>query len=298
MGILRSLSASFGTLLVLGLTACGTSGSGSSTSTPVTSTAPTTLTGNWQLSGTRVPPVYPLFSTTLNVSGSQISGSTSIMFQCTPTSTYGFNNFPFVGTIAPDGTFQATGQFGTAPDFTMQATLMGSSPPASAPLVWSGSYQINFTSTGNFPCSFNRTVAFNAQAIPPITGTYVGPAVNTNYGPGPFGSAATLSLQLTQGASTLVTTGASSRYQIPLTATLAISGSTCATSGTTMGALLPSYLYGDGYTLNLLLNDGSNLSLNGSLNDLAASKISMSYIAGKGSTCSVNSIGVTTLTRK
>ena len=258
----------------LGLIACGDSKIASVPVSPVApspaQTPPTTLTGNWLLTGSRVPAAYPIISTTLYIQGNIVIGETSFSTQCTSNGFTGGSGstLPINGTIANDGTFQAsTGVLGSTTIGTVSLSLTGNSPLTTAPSIWTGTYSLTETpgSTASF-CNVSQTATFVANSIASLTGTYVGVPVNT---PTAFGSGAVVSVQITQGTPMLVPRGAASRYIIPLTASLTIANSPCPVSASTTGVPETSSISGDRFLL--ALTPGSPYGfLDGTLNDPSA----------------------------
>ena len=295
MRIIRIISCaliSFGCLL---LSACGGSPSPIAAQTP-----PTTLTGNWILAGSRNPLSYPLLSATFVVNGTQITGTGNVQIQCSPMFSIG-GFLPLSGQIADDGTFQATSQtIGMAPTNDYQVTITGNSPTAASPSTWTGTYTMTSTETaitGGSSCSYNHSATFAATSIAALSGTYAGAASNGKLGSSPFGASAAISLKLTQGTPVLVTQGLSVGYQIPLTATIAVTGSGCFTSGATPATARPSTLEGDMLDLVMVMNDGSSLFVEGSLNDPSGASMTVILSDVGGSAACTQGLSEATLTR-
>ena len=271
---------------ILGLTACA-GGTSASTPAPVVpaQTPPTTLTGNWLLTGGRMPAVFPAASTSLFISGNQVTGQTAFTAQCpasAPTFTFGATGFPLTGTIANDGTFQATtGTFNGAGSSTFSLALTGNSPLPAAPTVWTGTYTLTFTPGTLGGCNIAQTENFAATPIAPLTGTYLG--VPAGPFPTPFGAGAVVTLKVAQGSPTLITRGANTSYQLPLTASISITNSTCALSSSTSSASLPSYIGGDSFSITFPFGTGG-VGVSGILNDAT----SRTFTAELGGLASVN----------
>jgi hypothetical protein len=126
------------TIASIALTACGSEvRTAVATSTPVPIAAPTTIDGNWSLAGARNPAHYPILSTTLHVTGNQITGSGSFSVQC-PSPRFGGigGSLSLSGQIGSDGTFQMN----TPALDSIHVTLSGNSPKQGAPGVWTGTY--------------------------------------------------------------------------------------------------------------------------------------------------------------
>ncbi len=287
----------FSALLTVGLAGCGSS--------PTPAAPPTSLDGNWSLAGARTPATYPLLAATLNVQGSQITGQGTLQVQCTPAAAAGLPLFPeeiggtlpLSGQIAADGTFTMTSPtIGLAPN-TYSVSLSGNSPTKTSPNTWTGTYTIQ-ASLGSIistsPCIYSHSAGFTSLPIAPLAGTYTGPATNGLFGNG-LGASAAFTLQVTQGPATLISSLPTSAYELPLGATIAVTGSPCFASGTTVGALSTSQISGDTFAIDLVMNDGSQLHLSGFLNDLGAATLNTTAVVF-GGTCS-QAISYTTLTR-
>ena len=301
----RTLVPLLCSVLSLGLVACG---SGLSTPSSVTLPAPpTTLNGNWSLAGARLPATYPLLSTSLHVQGSQLTGRGIVLIQCSSAAPLGVQisgGFDLSGQVAADGTFTATYSSPTLPTpaLAYTVTLSGSSPTAASPNTWTGTYTVTaslpavnppLTVT---PCAYSQAATFTATPIAALTGTYSGTVPSFLVASGPVLSpGVALTLQVAQQPATLVTQGVLSAYQLPLTGTLNVTGSTCFTSGSTASAQFPGQITGDIFQLTFLMNDGSQLFLAGNLNDLTAASLSVSAIVMGGSCPNVS--GVATLIR-
>jgi len=251
-------------VISLGLEACG-------------GMPPTTLTGNWLLAGSRVPAAYPIVSTSLFIQGNAVTGELVIYTQCTKgiftaTST---SSVAIKGTIGNDGTFQASGTVsGIATSNTLSVSLSGNSPTLASPSVWTGAYSV----TGGV-CGVDQTANFTATAIAPMTGTYIGSPADPGTVPQPFGANAVVSLQITQGAPTLVTRstddGGVSTFLIPLTANFTIANSPCSISLSTTGASIPSTVHGDSFELSFLLpGSGGGGIISGTLSEPTANSFS------------------------
>ena len=300
----RTLLLLLCSFLALGMLACA---SGSSTPNSITLPAPpTTLDGNWSLAGARTPLTYPIFSTSLNVQGSQLTGHGTVQMQCATNSPLGVQvggPVDLSGQVAADGTFTATYSSPTLPTpaLAYTVTLSGSSPTATAPNTWTGTYTLtaslpSTSLTAVTPCTYSHSATFTATPIAALTGTYSGSIPNILVGSGPvLGPNVVLSLQVAQQPATLVNQGLLSTYQLPLTGTLNVTGSTCFTSGSTASAQFLSKITGDTFQLTFLMNDGSQLTLAGNLTDPSAASLSVFAIAMGGS-CP-NTSGVATLIR-
>ncbi len=212
------------------------------------------------------------------------------------TSTVSAEAFPISGTIANDGTFQATTQaIGTPPNGVLMLSLTGSSPRSATPSTWTGTYSLTFTpGTSGVSCSIAQSGSFVANAIASVTGTYTGAVTSVN---APFGMAADVSVQLTQGAPTLITRGNTSYYQLPLTGSLTIANSPCFTAPVTIQATAPAFISGDSLQLAFLTTNTQGEGLNGTLTDPTANTVS-GLLASIGTASCGGGIGAYTFTRR
>ena len=231
------------------------------------------------ITGSRATDTLPLLSTTLVVNGSQITGEGNVQIRCSPIATVG-GLVSLSGTIAADGSFQSTFSLpessGDVPAFRYSVSLSGSSPTAAGAATWNGTYQLTASGTllgSNLPCSYSQSGVFAAAKLAPLTGVYTGVQQNgAPLGAGPV-SATTVALTVEQGEPTLVTVGRRTEYQLPLAATVAVTGMSCFHSGTTVGSAFPSSITGDRFALQLVMDDGSQMVLDGYLQDAAGTSL-------------------------
>ena len=280
------------------LSGCGGTGRPTVGLAPNVPVYPTTLTGNWSIAGARDPLTYPIFSTSLIVHGSELSGKMSVQIECSPQFRVG-GQVPLTGQIATDGSFQASvslpGTSGSANAGLFQVSLSGISPAGSSS-NWTGSYTLHSTARAvdGTSCAYSHSGDFTATAISPLTGTYTGPATGP-LSPAGFGANAAISLAVSQEPPALLTSGQMSSYQLPLSATITVTGSPCFTSGTTTGTFLPSEIGGDMADLRFAMNDGSELDLQSVLNSPTGSSLTVLAVANGGA-CD-RAIAQTMLTR-
>jgi hypothetical protein len=131
-------------------------------------------------------------------------------------------------------------------------------------------------------CGFSQTADFTAQAIPPLNATYTGSIASAR-----LGSGASLVLEVAQLAPVAPPRQPSAMpfYFDPLSATIAVSGSPCFTSGTTVGNTFPNQIAGDTINLQFTMNDGSQLLLFGYLNDLSEATLNAQLLSVFGGKC-------------
>ena len=270
------------------------------------SAAPSPLTGNWLLAGQLAPFPGPQagmsLSSALVVNGTQVYAFGFLQVQC---SAGGFGtSFGLSGQIAADGTFTLTAPaLPGAPIPTEQISISGSQPPA-AGANWSGNYSVTATSSANAPsCTFTQTSAFTATALAPLTGVYGGPSSRFAGSQNGLGANVTFALNLDQGmeltgSPTLLhptAAGSIAATPLPLAATLTVTGSPCFTSGSTTSRSSADFVGGSFFGVVLTMNDGSQMSLSGFINDVAEDGTSVFY-AIQGGNCDKQG-GETVLTR-
>lgn len=279
-------------LLVPGLcgwlmTACGGAGKTAVAPAPPAS-PPTTLTGNWMIAGSRAMGTLPLLSTTLVVNGSQITGQGTVQIRCSATATAG-GSISLAGTIAADGTFQSTyslpEQSGEVPPFSYAVSLSGSSPTAAGAATWNGTYQVTTSGTllgTTVPCATSQSGAFAAKKLAPLTGVYTG--VQKNNAPPETGPvpATAFAVTVAQGEPTLVMSARRTDYQLPLAATVTVTGTTCFHSGTTVGSASPSSISGDRFALQFVMDDGSQMGMDGYLDDATGTSLQATAVVLDG----------------
>jgi hypothetical protein len=261
-------------LLPLILTACGT------VTVPL-ATPGGQADGNWLITGNRQTNQYPVLSAALLINGNQISATGDLAYQCpsiTILSSAGF--VQLTGQIASDGTFQLTTLQPPVPLSTAMITIQGK-VPAKGSSSWTGSYSIDIG------CTANQSGTFTATPIPPVNGTYSGSFTGT-----PLLAA---SLQITQGSPYTASSLGTQFAVNPLAATITIQGSPCFKQGTTAGSLYDSQIMGEFISLNFIMDDGSQLSVSGTLNNTSETSIDNVFFMVIKNQCS-SPFGVTTLT--
>ncbi len=269
---------------------------------PPTPVAPTTLTGNWLLSP-QLPGAISIKSASLSanlvVSGSQISGIAYLQIPC-GSSAFRASPFFLLGTIADNGSFTLTNIVSPSPFLAEKIFVSGTSPSLSSPNTWTGTYilspMLNAPADAN-PCTFSQTAGFTAAPITAPSGNYTGTVANTTF---PMIGSAGFSLHMSESSPILVPSSAlGMTYMpidyVPVTAELTVSGSSCFKSGTATTQSGFNYLGGDFFGLSLNMDDGSQLDMDGFLNDVNASSAGASFIV-TGGTCN-GAHGLMTLAR-
>ena len=270
----------------IGLLLCGCGGG----STPA---AVSPLAGNWLLAGPMptegisFPPSSPpstgvRLAMTFDVRGDQvIAGGFGNNFCDNVQAAF---NFPDVaaGIIAKDGSFTATSA--NSPFTTV--SIKGTAPQKSGE-PWSGSYTVSLG--GNAPaCDANLSGTFTATSFPLVSGVYVGMG-STPAGSNGVPNAVPVTLQVTLQQGGTVTNpgnGAASNYfsNVLLTGNIKVQGSPCFSSGATQSTPASS-VTGNMVSAKFLMDDGSTLSLGGSLTDVTEGHISTSDILVQGGNC-------------
>jgi hypothetical protein len=185
------------------------------------------------------------------------------------------------GTIATDGTFSL--QSLTAGNSEASLSIQGTVPKANdAP--WPGNYTISFSPPLVGPsgqvCDSTLTGEFTATSFPRVSGVYAGTefeAVGFNGVPG------TVQMLLQQGV--MVTDSRGKRYldNIRLTGNIRVQGSACLNTGTTDPSV--SGIQGNNVYAQFLMDDGSTLTLIGTLTDTTESQIAVNITQLIGNRC-------------
>jgi hypothetical protein len=254
------------------------------------------LEGNWHITGGQNSAQYPLLALAIVVNGDLVYGSGTVGVNCANNgssfSVIG-SGFSFTGQIASDGTFLLTNSSLDGAQIAIKGGV-----PGVGSTTWAGSFTITNAPTAT-SCIFDVSSDFIATAYPPLKGKYTG----TITGPG-LGSAITISTQVSQGALSLTPIPSQSSLvissYIPLSATVAVDGSPCFTTGTTApttaSQTTTGTVNGDSFLLSYLMNDGSNLQILGWLTDTSESTLHLQLTEVIGGNCSgENGVGTLTL---
>ena len=225
--------------------------------------APSPLTGNWQLTGNRERNLYPLLSMAIHVNGKQVTaeGDNFVVCPASPRDGIGGNQ-EMSGEIDPDGNFTMRT---ISSRNTLQLAVTGRVPDAGS-TSWAGTYK--FTTPTSHGCMFDQQGTFTATLLAPLSGTFHGP-VTMSYpsAPPPPGYTGPMTAQLkftitaTQGGEFLThekKVGAPFIY-LPLAGTINVSGSACFTHGTSDTNPYANNMQGDRAHLNFEMNDESEL---------------------------------------
>jgi len=199
------------------------------------------------------------------------------------------SGFEFGSAVAVAGTVAADGSFTLAtPTSSPLATISikGMVPPANGE-PWSGSYAVSLG--GHAPaCDANLSGTFTATSFPLVSGVYVGTG-STVAGPNGVPAAAPVTFQATLQQGGTVTNpgnGAASTFfsNAVLTGSIKVQGSSCFSSGVT-GAKPSSGVIGNMVDASFLMDDGSTLSLLGSLTDITEGHIATNLVLVAGGNC-------------
>jgi hypothetical protein len=250
-------------------------GSGASSSTPA-GPAISPLTGNWNLFGSRTLLQYPFLSLTLIVNGNEIIAQGDQSVQCPNLSGSG-GTVGLTGQIAADGTFELS-DVGRNSSFLF--SIMGTVPPSGSS-TWAGTYTLT-TAPASAGCTINQTAPFTATAFAPLDGTYTGTLIEGSSA-SPTGSA-TVSLNVSQGSAIVAQSPAPS--YLPLTATIAVTGFSCFTHGTSSTISGASVVKGDVSDIMFNMDDSSQVILSGHLDGTDSSQLNQTNLAILSGQCS------------
>jgi hypothetical protein len=281
------------TWALLSFTACGISlplcgcGGGSAPAVPV-APAVSPLAGNWLIVGPM--PANGLVSSTgfrlaltFDVNGSNVTAAGFGNDSCgNAESSFGFGSLA-TGTIAADGSFtlQTPANF---PEGTI--SIQGTVPKASDS-SWQGSYTVSF----NAPlvpstCDTTLTGTFTATPFPLVSGVYGGTGSSQTVVNGVL-TTTPLTFQVTlQQGGTVATPipGGTFTSKSVLVGSIRVQGSACFTSGVT-GSRPVSAVEGNQVVAQFTMDDGSTLSILGTLTDATETRITTNVALVNGGQC-------------
>ena len=289
-----------GFLALLAVLTEGGCGGGTAPAAAVPATPSSNLSGNWLLAGS-LPVFGPAvggnagfgLAADFNVIGNQVFGGLTSTGTCPGGALVGSLGF-VSGTIAADGSFDLQTpalSSGTPP--TTVVTIQGKVPDE-AGAGWTGKYTISNPSGA---CPNSLSGAVTATSIPLLSGTFTGTANLQVSGPFGSGSTPTPSTPVPVTVTLQQSPGPGPGDTIPaeagtlLTGSIALGGSSCLTSGTTNGAMLPSgtlilsSVNGDSIAAVFAMNDGSTLQMSGSISALDGSSITVQFVSLSNGTC-------------
>jgi hypothetical protein len=263
------LGVAVSSLLVLAFTACG--------GTPAAPKAQdySAIEGNWHLTGQGSFPdnlsQAPVLTLAIGRSGNTIHATGYTIVPCSQSATWLGGQLkgvgqPISGDIAVDGTFLLTNA--SDPLSPIQFAIHGNAAPTGSS-SWSGTYTLSNAPSSLLRCDFNLSGIFTATAYPPFHGTYSGTITGTG-----FESGTPITLQVAQGEPTIVPGGQLlfsgltflTRFYIPLSGTITVSGSPCFTTGT-FASDGNSTLAGNRFTILATMNTGTPVFLTGLFSD-------------------------------
>ncbi|HEU5339723.1 hypothetical protein [Edaphobacter sp.] len=188
------------------------------------------------------------------------------------------------GTVAADGSFTLTG---SANEPFPAVTIKGTVPQASGE-SWPGSYAVSLTSPHAPQCDANVSGTFTATSFPLVNGVYVGTGSNETLSNGVLVSTpVTFQVTLQQGGKlTNPVNGVTSPVysNSVLTGSVRVQGSPCFTSGVT-GSTPVSGVEGNKVDARFTMNDGSTLTILGSLTDATETRIITNIAIVAGGQC-------------
>lgn len=262
------------------LTGCG---AGSSVSSPApTSASP--LAGNWLLFGS-LPRVVESSSNpdgmalSIDVSGKTILATAALSMQCGSVGPSFGARFGavIVGALADDGTFSLSAPvLGNVPG-SITLSITGKAPTAAAS-SWSGNYSITIAGS---VCAAALSGPFTATAVRDLTGKFAGSGDVRSF----LGSTTpvTMTLSLQQGAPLLSNSNpALPNSRLGLQGQVQVQGLSCFSKGSTTTA---SEVQGGPFLLTFTMDDGSTMSLLGSIADAATSSLNVEVFNITGGSC-------------
>ncbi len=277
------------------LIGCGVSSPGTPPGTPPvappakTATPGATLGGNWLLFGT-MPSFFPSATTatpglavSFDVENGKVSGAASLQQACTSGLPFAevFEN-GLTGTVAPDGTFSTTVPAGFGQTFTITGTV-----PTTAGAPWTGSYVASNISNSAL-CPFNLTGKFTAVAVADLTGTFTGNGPLTSFnglGVGPAPGAIIGLTQTLQQRGYVPSTSSNQVYSdLELGGVLQVTGISCFSKGTP-STFFSSLVIGNRFETNYDMDDGSQLIVEGVIEDTATTKLSVDFMVDSNGRC-------------
>lgn len=263
-----------------GLLLSGCGGSAPASPAPV-APAVSALAGNWLIAGPmptngfNESPGFRL-ALTFDVTGNNVTASGFGSNSCSNAeSSFGFGSLA-TGTIAADGSFslQTPSSF---PDLAM--SIQGNVPKVTGS-PWVGSYTVSLAPPRvPVTCDTNVTGTFTATPFPLVSGVYAGTGTTSAIVNGVL-TTSPIAFQVTLhqgGTVTNPVTGTSLSSNSALSGSIRVQGSPCFTSGVT-GVMPPSEVEGNQVVANFMMDDGSTLSILGSITDATETRI-MTHVA-------------------
>jgi hypothetical protein len=247
------------------------------------------LAGNWLIvgpmptNGFSPSPSGFRLALTFDVTGSHVTAAGFGSNSCgNIQSSFGFGSLT-TGTIASDGSFtlQTPSNF---PEGTI--SIQGAVPKASDG-SWPGSYTASLAAPIVTPtCATNLTGAFTATSFPLVSGVYVGTGSSQMIVNGVQKTTpVTFQVTLQQGGTVATPIpGGTFTSNTVLTGSIRVQGSPCFTSGVT-SSLPTSEVEGNHVVAQFTMDDGSTLTILGSLTDATETSMTTNVAIVHGGQC-------------
>ncbi len=226
---------------------------------------------------------------TFDVNGSNVVGVGVVSLACASGVSSGrLNGVGSVilvsGPVAADGTFTLENRAPTSGTlFDVDLFVQGTVPKTSQG-AWSGNYTIGSTEVG---CLTTVSGSFTAAPIQAVTGTYAGSLTLPQLGTMGTSTQTPVTVQMTlQQGGTFVSpaTGNGVYSNTTLTGSVQVTGTTCFASGKVSTAF-PSVVEGDLVEAIFTMDDGSQMEVTGTVEDVLASRMSVHSVRGSGGKC-------------
>jgi hypothetical protein len=256
----------------VGLLLCGCDGG---SSPKVVAPVPGDLAGNWLVVGP-MPASAPDASTgfrlalTVDVTGNNLVATGFGDTSCGSVGSPAAFGSVVTGTVAADGSFTLQ-----APSiFPGAAISITGAVPKTAGGAWSGSYTGSFASSFGPPCSATYAGMLAATSFPLVSGVYVGTGSSQTSTNGVVTTTPiTFQVTLQQGGTvTVPATGKPVTSNSVLIGSIRVQGSPCFSSGVT-SSTLSSAVEGNELVAEFTMDDGSTLSIIGTLTDPTETRI-------------------------
>lgn len=288
--------------ICFGLSGCGAGNATNPVSTgPVTNPlAATNLNGNWLLTGSL--PTFPSpittapgLSMTFSAADNAVTGTGTALIACGGLSGGGTSTgngaaigfgVSALGTVQADGSFKAQTSSGIVEGGTVPSVTVTGTVPKAPQGSWSGTYVIDPGSL-NGSCSGSQSGTFTATPIQAVSGTFTGTGTLTQ---GSMQSTFSVTVEVQQGLTVAAADGSSTFNSSLLSGSIQVQGLPCFSSGSIVQPApqppgVEGAVEGSHVIALFRMNDGSQLSLLGSISDQAASQISSPGLAVFPGTC-------------
>ncbi|MGD0442551.1 MAG: hypothetical protein ABSA39_01320 [Edaphobacter sp.] len=263
---------------------------------------PNLLAGNWLIAGPmptdqlQLPPVTNGFSLamTFDVTGNEV---TAVGFGNAPCQEAPSSPPPILGPASVSFSTSATGTVAADGSFSMQApanlfvgamSIQGKAPQTSSG-EWSGNYAASVNSAFPALCTGSYSGTIAATSFPLINGVYVGTgSLETIVNGVPSTAAVMFQATLKQGGTVVdMTTGKPLASNLVLGGSIRVQGSPCFTSG--VASSFPnSSVAGNLVVAVFTMDDGSTLSIEGTLTDPTEARLATALALVNGGQCDKN----------